>query len=227
MSASTLASVVFLKVPDFARRSVSEQARLRAQLDAVVAVVTAELADGSRIVLEAPDGAAIVVLGDPRGALRLAQRALAAGTAGLSLSAGVNHGAVRVLKNGGGEEMAGDGIAVAASIAQFAAPSGLRASRAFRDALADAAPGAEAALVPAGTARDASLRSYELYRREPRGLRRRSRRYAAFSAAAALVLVAAGLGWRIAEEGQQAFVARVKSQGETYVHGMARKVGLR
>jgi len=66
-AAATLASVVFLKIQEFARRPVQEQARLRAQLEAVVAVSSAELALASRIVLDAADGAAIVVLGDPRG----------------------------------------------------------------------------------------------------------------------------------------------------------------
>ena len=60
-SASVFASVVFLKVQEFARRPVTEQARMRAQLDAVVAVTTAELAPASRIVLEASDGIAVVV----------------------------------------------------------------------------------------------------------------------------------------------------------------------
>src|SRR5256885_15757724 len=76
-AAATLASVVFLKIQEFARRPVQEQARLRAQLEAVVAVTAAELALASRIVLDAADGAAIVVLGDPRGGLQLAGRALA------------------------------------------------------------------------------------------------------------------------------------------------------
>src|SRR2546422_2744067 len=64
-SASVFPSVVFLKVQEFARRPVTEQARMRAQLDAVVAVTTAELAPASRIVLEASDGIAVVVLADP------------------------------------------------------------------------------------------------------------------------------------------------------------------
>jgi hypothetical protein len=38
MAASLFASVVFLKIQDFARRSATEQARLRAQLQAVVAM---------------------------------------------------------------------------------------------------------------------------------------------------------------------------------------------
>ena len=95
-AAATLASVVFLKIQDFARRSVSEQTRVRAQLEVVVAVTIAELSPANRIVLEAADGAAIVVLGDPGGALRLAERALAANAAGLPLCAGINHGAVQM-----------------------------------------------------------------------------------------------------------------------------------
>src|SRR6266480_3888300 len=114
-AAATLASVVFLKIQEFARRPVQEQARLRAQLEAVVAVTTAELAPASRIVLDAADGAAIVVLGDPKGALRLAERALAATAAGLPLCVGVNHGAVQLATSGRNDDgLIGDGIAVAA-----------------------------------------------------------------------------------------------------------------
>ena len=40
---SFYASVVFLKIQDFARRPATEQARLRAQLQAVVAVTAAEI----------------------------------------------------------------------------------------------------------------------------------------------------------------------------------------
>ena len=54
MTSSILASVVFLKIHDFARRPASEQARLRAQLEAVVAVTTADLVLASRIVLDRP-----------------------------------------------------------------------------------------------------------------------------------------------------------------------------
>src|SRR2546428_13445833 len=90
-AAATLASVVFLKIQEFARRPVQEQTRLRAQLEAVVAVTAAELAPAGRIVLDAADGAAIVVLSDPRGALRLAERAPSPPAAGLPFCIRVNH----------------------------------------------------------------------------------------------------------------------------------------
>lgn len=233
MTASAMASVVFLKIHDFARRPVSEQARLRAQLEAVVAVTTADLESASRILLDASDGVAIVVLRDPRGALRLAGRALSAAAAGLPLSAGINHGAVRLIGNGEPDAMVGDGIAVAAAVAQFAPPSQLRVSHAFRDALSDAVPGAESSLVPAGTATDSGLRRHELFTRDKRAAVRRGVRYSALSVAAALALLAAGIGARISEEGQEGFMngvmdkyRDVAAHGERQVRGLAQKVKL-
>ena len=244
MSASVFASVTFLKIQEFARRPVSEQARLRAQLAAVVAVTAAEIEPARRIVLEASDGVAVLVLGDPPAALRLAERALTAVAAGLPLSAGLNHGAVQIAEggNGGkggkgrkarsGEGMAGDGIAVAASVAEFATPPRLLASRAFRDALADAAPGAEAALVPAGTFTDTGLRAHELFRPDARALARRDWRYAGACVASALLLLAGGIGTRIAIEGREPFMdsmsARVQSasrQGQGYWHSLIKRAG--
>jgi len=64
-AAATLASVVFLKIQEFARQAGPGTGAPGAQLEAVVAVSSAELALASRIVLDAADGAAVVVLGDP------------------------------------------------------------------------------------------------------------------------------------------------------------------
>jgi len=231
VTTSVVASVVFLRIPDFATRPASEQARLRAQLEAVVAVTAAELRPGSRIVLDASDGLAVVVLDDPRGALRLAERALNAALVGLPLCAGLNHGAVRLLNESGGEAMVGDGIAVAAAVAQFAPPSELRVTRAFRDALADAAPGLEASLVPRGALNDASLRSHELFARNRFELQRRRRTFAALTLAAVFALLGSGIAWRISQDGQQAFVEGIAAkyrasaaQGERYVRVIVQKV---
>jgi hypothetical protein len=206
-AASNLASVVFLKIQEFARRPVMEQMRLRAQLEAVVAVTTAEIPAESRIVLDSSDGVAIVVLRDPKGALRLAEQAMTAAAAGLPLSAGINHGTVQV---SGGDQanagMIGDGIAVAASIAEFASPSRLLIARSFRDALADAAPGYEACLVAEGVFTDAGLRTHELFSADRHAIRRRSRHFAALAAAAVIGLVGAGVAVRVAAEGQEKFV---------------------
>ena len=227
MGASPQASVVFLKVQDFARRAASEQARLRAQLEAVVAVTVAEIEPANRVVLEAGDGVAVVVLRDARGALRLAERALAAAAAGLPLSAGINHGAVQLTGKKSADGLAGDGIAVAASIAEFASPSRLLASRAFRDALADVVPGFEATLAPAGTFTDAGLRSHELFGPDRGAPRRRRRRYAAASVLLALALVGGGIGARIAKEGREPFVNSVAKKVQPYWRALVQKVSYR
>lgn len=212
---SVFASVAFLKIHDFGRRPVVEQTRLRAQLEATVAVTLHELAEASRVVLDAADGVALVVLGDPRGALRLAERTLAAGAAGLPLAIGITHGAVRQTGEGAGEGLLGDGIAVAAAVAELAGPQKLLLTREFRHALADAAPGAEAAVAGAGTHTDASLRSHELYRPDARAARRRARRYAAVTVLAALCLVGAGAGYRASIEGPRAYAARVAAEAKS------------
>jgi len=230
-AAATLASVVFLKIQEFARRPVQEQARLRAQLEAVVAVTTAELAPASRIVLDAADGAAIVVLGDPKGALRLAERALAATAAGLPLCVGVNHGAVQLAGGRDGDGMIGDGIAVAAGVAEFASPSRLLMSRSFRDAMADASPGLESGLFPAGVFTDAGLRTHELFSPDGRVAERRRTRFFALSVAAVIGLIGAGVAARVSAEGHQKFVEGVVikirqtiAQSERVLGGVIEKV---
>jgi hypothetical protein len=233
MPESVFASVVFLKVQEFARRSASEQARLRAQLEAVVAVTTAEIELSGRIILDAADGVAIVVLRDPPGALRLAERAMTAEAAGLPLCAGINHGVVQLAGEKGAKGVAGDGIAVAASVAEFASPSPTRllASRAFRDALTESAPGREASLVKAGTIADRGLRIHELFSSDPRAARRRAQRHAAAAVLAVVVLLGAGVATRIAKDGQEAFMeamtAKYQSaaaQGRNYVRALVSRV---
>ncbi len=230
MPASVFASVVFLKVQELARRPVSEQTRLRAQLEAVVAVTTSDIDPAGCIVLDASDGVAIVVLRDPPGALRLAGRALAATAAGLPLSAGLNHGAVQ-LSGGKTEGMAGDGIAVAASVAEFATPPRLLASRAFRDALADSAPGLEASLVPAGTFTDPGLRTHELFSPDAGAARRRAWRYAAAGVVTVVALLGGGVATRISTQGQDAFMNALAAkyhgaaaQGQSYWRSLLTRV---
>lgn len=161
-SSTTLASVIFLKIQEFTRKPVAAQARLRSQLEAIVAVSTAALPSEERIILDTSSGTAIVVLGNPKGALEVAERSLEA-SAGLPLCIGVNHGPIKVASGEGGEQvLEGDGIASADTVAEFATPSRLLVSRSFRDALAEAAPHLEASLRPAGTFTDSRVRAHEL-----------------------------------------------------------------
>jgi hypothetical protein len=221
--ASVVASVVFLRIQDFARRPVSEQARLRAQLEAVLAITVAEIAAKRRLLLEASDGAAIVVLGHPVAALRLAKRALTAGAAGLPLSAGVNHGAIQISGRKGGEGMTGDGIAVAAAVAEFAGPARLFASQSFREALADAEPGREVSLVPAGNFKDAGLRTHEVFALDEEAPARRQRRYGAVSLLLVLALLGGSVVTRVSHDGRKPFVDAVMDKVAS-VRALVRRV---
>jgi len=230
-AAANLASVVFLKIQDFARRPAQEQARLRAQLDAVIAVTTADLAPASWIALEAADGIAIAVLADPEGALRLAERSLTAGAAGLPLCAGINHGAVQAIGGKVADAMAGDGVAVAASVAEFASSTRVLISKSFRDALAEASPRLDSALQAAGTFTDAGLRSHELFYPDTRLGGRRHRRMIFAGVVVALLLVGGGVGARVTTGGHQkvldATLAKYgmsAKQRETWLRGVREKV---
>jgi len=102
--------------------------------------------------------------GRPIGTLRLAERALTAASAGLPLSAGINHGAVQLA----GRARATRGWRATASPWRPTSPSSPRprpcsVSRSFREALADAQPGCEAQMLTAGTFTDAVLRTHELF----------------------------------------------------------------
>jgi len=191
-----LASVVFLKVPDFARRPIAEQARLRAQLEVAVAITIAEISPDARMVLDGSDSIAIVILANPVVALQIAERMRAAVTAGLWLGIGLNHGAVRYVANGGDGSFIGDGIAAAATVAGFAASGSVYTTRAFRDALADAVPGLEAVLRPEGIVNDTSLRSHELFKPDRAAAERRRKWWFTFSVALMIVFIGAGIGYR-------------------------------
>lgn len=212
--------MVFLKIQEFARRSASEQARLRAQLQAVIAVTAAEISVADRVVLEAADGVAVVVLNNPPAALRLAERALSAVAVGLPLSAGLNYGAVQL----SGEGMTGDGIAAAAAVAAFAPPERVLASRAFRDALGNAQPGMDALLVRAGTFNDPGLRAHEVFRPSAKALARRSWRYGAVTALIAIALITGGMALREATPERAPFVDVVIQKTEPYWRDLVQRV---
>jgi hypothetical protein len=199
--ASLYASVVFLKIQDFARRPATEQARLRAQLQAVIAVTAAEIPAAGRIMLDAADGAAIVVLDDPRAALRLAERALTAVAVGLPLSAGLNYGALELAGRKRGEGMTGDGIAVAAAVAAFAPQARVLVSRSF--------PG---------------LRMHEVFAPSERAPSRRSRRYSVIALVVALALVGTGVAVRSSTPNKRPFVDAMLERTAPYWRDLVQRV---
>jgi hypothetical protein len=205
-----LASVVYLKVHEIARRPVLEQARLRAQLEAIVAVTIAELAPEERIVLDASDGAAVAVFRNPLKALQIGERALPAAAVGLQLRIGINHGAVELAAHGGGHNaLTGDGVVTAASAAHFASPASLLMTRSFRDALADASPALDVSLRPAGVFTDAGLRSHELFSPDKVAVARRRKRFLAIGAAAVIGFIGIGVSVRFAMADREQYFDRL------------------
>jgi hypothetical protein len=72
--------------------------------------------------------------------------------------------------------------------------------------MADAAPGLEAPLIPAGIFNDAGLRTHELFSPDVGAPARRRRRFVALAVAAAIALPAAGVAVRVSAEGHQKLV---------------------
>jgi len=222
-----LASVIYLGIAGLSGKPVAEQARLRAQLDAAVAAASTPMAEADRLVLDAPDGAAIVVLGDPRGALQAAERAEAAGRGAFAI--GINHGPVSLTADHGNDShLIGDGIDAAISVAGFATSEALMLSRPFRDALAESAPDLAAAFHRAGTYTDARVRSHEVFTRNESARRRDIRRRVVATALIAAAIIGLGFAARFAlqsliEARQPAtLVFDIRPQGEIYLDGVLR-----
>lgn len=184
-----------LLIQDYPRRPVAEQARLRAQLDTLLALLLPDIPDSSRVVLSGNGSAAVAFLDNPPAALAFAERALYASQAGLNLSIGIDHGPVEVVKgnnlNSTDDALAGDGLATASVMAAAASEAGLLVSQNFRTALSHAQPGAEYALVPADNFSDAGLRTYQVYCLDRLAQRKRRRLYAIVAIAIFLLLMTA------------------------------------
>jgi hypothetical protein len=193
----SLASVIFARITEFARRPVAEQARLRAQLEAALAVSLDEFPAESRIVLDAPDGIAVVVLDDPAGAFEIAQRCSRVTAAGVPVAIAINHGAVRPAQDDDGlKGLIGDAIGTAAAIAHYAGAGRLIVSRTFRDALAAAEPHRAVCLRPAGVFTDANVRTHELLSPDPNVPGHRRRVLAAVGAIAMVGFAAVAVVFR-------------------------------
>jgi hypothetical protein len=179
-SLPTLASVVFIRIADYTRRPVSEQARLRSQLESALAVALQGVPVRCRIPLDAPDGIAVAVLDRPEAALDIAERCSSVTEIGIPLSIGINHGAIQLIPDDADHPgLIGDTIGVAASIAEFGGPQRITTSRTFADALAQASPLRARSLKSAGTYTDTQVRTHELF--SPDGIANEARRKLLFA----------------------------------------------
>ena len=228
-SLPTLASVVFIRVTEFARRPVAEQARLRAQLESALAVALIRIPLHTRIILDAPDGMAIAVLDNPAAALDIAQRCMSASAAGVSMAVAVNHGAIRLAPDDSGHQgLIGDAVGTAAAIAHFAGPARLFVSRSFREALAESSPARAVSIRPAGIFTDANVRTHELFAPDAASALRRRKMLAVVGAVVLIGIFAALVYFhdkirRDLRAGQPATLAfELYPDGDIFVDGVAR-----
>lgn len=191
--AAVPAGAVALGVPDFARKPVAEQTSLRAQLEALAARAIGPLPDGARIVVDAANALAVVVLEGPEATLALAERARAA-AGELPLRIGIGYGPITAVEDPlRGTCLVGDGLAVALTLARAAPPGRTLASRPFRDALAAASPYRARALNAAGEITDEDVRSHEVFELDPQAPAVRRRQWAAAAATLASAVLAVGV----------------------------------
>jgi hypothetical protein len=219
------ASIILLRSHGFARKAVADQARVKGQLEALVAIAVAPLPAGRWLVLDAPEGLAIVVLSGAEAALDTARRALAA-AADLPLAIGVNHGPI-VAEGGerGDAVVAGDGIETAMIVAGFAAPGKLLVSRTVRDEVAEHAPERAEDLSSAGTFTDGRVRTHELFAPDDHAAGRRRRRMLALGALGFSGIIALGFAARAARQrrlqggGRATIEFEITPRGEVYIDG--------
>ena len=222
------ASVLFLRMRGWGDGLPSEQSRRRNALADTLRAALAAWSEDRRVVLEAPDGLAVVGEGDPALALRAARLA-AQHNKDKTVGIGLHHGPVRASGDALGESrVQGDGIETAAALAGFAGEDSVVASQSFREALAQRWPHEAEMLRAAGDVVDERLRSHALFVFDPLPARRRAVRRSIVGGLGLALLLTAGLAGRQAREYYEEqhrpalLVLDIKPSGEVFVDGEAK-----
>ncbi|MGE0355725.1 MAG: PEGA domain-containing protein [Burkholderiales bacterium] len=215
------ANIAFLRIPRFGEHSVAEQAALKDRLEARVRAAIAGIAPADWIVLDATDGLALVLFGEPARALDLAQ-SLRAGDEPPQV--GVNHGPIAVTARDAGGLVFGDGLSAAATAAGFATGERLLVTAPFAKMLEVTRPDRAAELAPAGEFTDARVRLHAFYTPEPQRRVARRNRLAAYALAGILAILLLGLAGR--EVNRRYFPPRpavvefeIKPRGDVVIDG--------
>ncbi len=221
------ASVILLRSHEYARKPVAEQARVKGQLEALVAIAVSPLPPGRWLVLDAPEGLAVVVLEGVEPALDAAERALVA-AADLPLAIGLNHGPILAETRASGDTLlAGDGIETATVVAGFASPGQLLVTRSVREAIAEQSPERAEDLRSAGVFTDARVRAHELFAPDAHAASRRRRRLAALGAIGFCGILALGFAARAARQrrassGRATIEFEIAPRGDVFIDGAAK-----
>jgi hypothetical protein len=221
--APVFANIAFLRLPRFDERPVVEQAALKERLEARVRAAIAVLPAAERIVLDANDGMALVLFGEPARTLDLAQ-SLRAGPGEEPLEIGVNHGPIAVTGRDAAAMVFGDGLTAAAAAARFATGGRLLVTAPFAKMLEATRPDRAAELAPAGEFTDGRVRLHSFYTPEPKRLVERRNRLATYALVGMLGILLLGFAGR--EVNRRFFPPRlaviefdVKPRGDVVIDG--------
>jgi hypothetical protein len=224
-AAPPLASVLYLRMRGWFDEGTARQHERRERLIATAQAAVAGWDPRQRVVLDAPDGLAVVGQVPPALLLEAAQRAAATAEED-RLGIGLHRGAIRAVADPGQQaRLQGDGLETASALAGFAGEHAIVASQPFREALAAESPRRAEELRPAGEMVDERLRAHALYVYDPAPAQARAARRQGLALAGLLLLLAAGFGGREARERYEAahqpavVVLQVKPAGEVFVDG--------
>jgi len=220
------ANVAFLRIPQFSTRPVSDQAALKERLEGRARSAIAALAPDQRAVLDAEDGLAIILFGEPAQALDVAQ-ALHASSSDAPLQAGLNYGPLALTSRGADARVFGDGLTAAAAAARFASPEKLLVTHDFAKALRSRNPGRAADLATAGDFTDTRVRLHSFYTPDPALGAAHRRRLLAYGIGGVAGILLLGVAGR--EAAKSLFPAlpavvrlNVRPRGEILVDGVSR-----
>jgi hypothetical protein len=192
-STASHASVAYLRIPDFAQHGVAEEAQLKEQLERVIAAALPAMNAQEWIVIDASEGLAVVILANPRGALKFAWRAL--GDPEIRPAIGIAHGPVRVAQ-GTPPVLYGDALLAAEGTARATARGEVLITRDYRDALTRSRPMMRRLLPRAGTAIDDQGRAFEIFRADHAVCMKRQKAFLTMAALIAAGIVTAAIAIR-------------------------------
>jgi len=222
----TYANVLFLRVPRFTGLPVAQQAAAKERLEARARKAIAPLAETDRVVLDAEDGLAVVVFGEPERALDVAQAVGRAGPDTEPLLAGLNYGPLAITSRASDARVVGDGLAAAAAAARFAPEGQLLVTQDFATALEATSPDRARELVTAGNFTDTRVRQHTFFGHDAqRGLIARRRARLRTAGTVVLILLLGVIGRDIYQPLMQSRPAvvtlDVKPRGEVFVDGVS------
>jgi hypothetical protein len=177
-------------------------------------------------VLDADDGLAIILFGDPAQALGITQ-AIHAASKDAPLQAGLNYGPLALTSQGPDARVFGDGLTAAAAAARFASPEKILVTHEFAKVLQTRHPARAAELANAGDFTDTRVRLHKFFTPDAKLGRLHRRRMLGYGVGGVAAILMLGVAGREARKHlfpplPAIIKFTVRPRGEIYVDGMSR-----